>query len=214
MVDEPFNRDAEDDQPGTYGEGSRAGRPPGGPDEEPLFLLLNLQGLNNLLESLKEDTDQQDAEGPTLVVVPITTDSNEVLQAVRRLRGNPPASAPPTGSGRAEPRYCSADSPTMPAAQQHETPQLAPEHGRYSENVLSTRQKEVLECLIQGYSNKQIARRLGLEEGTVRGHVRTVLQKMGAKNRTQAACFAIERRYAARADGETTAARRNPCGLF
>ena len=43
---------------------------------------------------------------------------------------------------------------------------------------------------MQGASNKEIARELGLQEVTVKLHVRGVCRKLGAKNRTQAAMIA------------------------
>lgn len=52
---------------------------------------------------------------------------------------------------------------------------------------LSPRQLQVLEKLRQGVSNKQIARDLTLQESTVKVHVREIMRKLGAHNRTQAA---------------------------
>ena len=52
---------------------------------------------------------------------------------------------------------------------------------------LTVRQKAVLEPLSRGESNKAIARRLGLREGTVKVHVRQIMRKFGVSNRTQVA---------------------------
>jgi DNA-binding NarL/FixJ family response regulator len=52
---------------------------------------------------------------------------------------------------------------------------------------LTERQKAVLGPLSRGESNKAIARRLGLKEGTVKVHVRQIMRKFGATNRTQVA---------------------------
>ena len=57
---------------------------------------------------------------------------------------------------------------------------------------LTPRQLEVLAELALGQSNKAIARSLGLLEGTVKVHVKTILKKLSASNRTQAARIAIE----------------------
>lgn len=55
--------------------------------------------------------------------------------------------------------------------------------------ALSSRQEEILRSVALGHSNKLIARRLGIKEATVKGHVRVVLRKIGATNRTQAAVW-------------------------
>ncbi len=52
---------------------------------------------------------------------------------------------------------------------------------------LTTRQRQVLEHIRLGESNKLIARRLGMTEGTVKVHVRQMMRKCGASNRTQLA---------------------------
>lgn len=52
---------------------------------------------------------------------------------------------------------------------------------------LTVRQAEVLALLQQGLSNKLIASRLGLAEGTVKNHVSALLRLLKARNRTQAA---------------------------
>jgi DNA-binding NarL/FixJ family response regulator len=52
--------------------------------------------------------------------------------------------------------------------------------------TLTPRQSAVMECLRQGDSNKLIARRLSVSETTVKVHVRQIMRKLGAINRTQA----------------------------
>ena len=52
---------------------------------------------------------------------------------------------------------------------------------------LSTREFEVLSLLRKGYANKEIKSALNIELSTVKNHVRSVLTKLGAKNRTEAA---------------------------
>ena len=51
---------------------------------------------------------------------------------------------------------------------------------------LTPRQMDVLGFVARGYSNKRIARALGLAEGTVKLHVTAVLKALGVVNRTQA----------------------------
>lgn len=58
---------------------------------------------------------------------------------------------------------------------------------------LTARELSVLELIAQGLSNKAIARQLSLTEGTVKGYVSQILQKMGINDRTQAAMAAVRR---------------------
>ena len=56
---------------------------------------------------------------------------------------------------------------------------------------LTSRQHEVLRLLREGKSNKIIARQLTMSEATVKVHVRQIMRKLGAANRTQAALSAV-----------------------
>lgn len=64
---------------------------------------------------------------------------------------------------------------------------------RTSVNDLTPRETEVLICITQGRSNREIAEQLNISEKTVRIHVSAVLEKMGARDRTQATIFALQR---------------------
>lgn len=57
---------------------------------------------------------------------------------------------------------------------------------------LSAREIEILALVAQGFTNKEIARRIFLAEGTVKNYVTSILQKIGARDRTQAALRARE----------------------
>lgn len=57
---------------------------------------------------------------------------------------------------------------------------------------LTARERDVLGCLGGGLSNGQIARRLGLAEGTVKAHVSSILARLGVENRAAAAVTAHE----------------------
>jgi len=58
--------------------------------------------------------------------------------------------------------------------------------------ALSPREEEVLRLLATGLANKQIARRLGITERTVKAHLTSVFQQLGVTDRTQAALWARE----------------------
>jgi DNA-binding NarL/FixJ family response regulator len=56
---------------------------------------------------------------------------------------------------------------------------------------LSGREMEVLGCVTQGMSNKEIAGMLGISHQTVKNHVTSILRKLGVEDRTQAAVYAL-----------------------
>ena len=55
---------------------------------------------------------------------------------------------------------------------------------------LSSREESVLRCLINGDSNKCIARKMDIAEATVKAHVTSILQRLAVTDRTQAALWA------------------------
>ncbi|MBA4116162.1 MAG: response regulator transcription factor [Rubrobacter sp.] len=58
---------------------------------------------------------------------------------------------------------------------------------------LSERELEVLRLVASGASNREIAKKLYITEGTVKNHISSVLRKLGFRDRTQAALYASER---------------------
>lgn len=70
---------------------------------------------------------------------------------------------------------------------------VAADTGRSTGQILdrlTDRQRDVFQLLLAGHSNKEIARELGVLEGTVKVHVRAIMQKLGVRNRTQVAVVA------------------------
>jgi len=57
---------------------------------------------------------------------------------------------------------------------------------------LSAREKSILRCLIEGNSNKCIARKIDIAEATVKVHVKAILRKIRVQNRTQAAIWGMK----------------------
>lgn len=75
--------------------------------------------------------------------------------------------------------------PTRPAAAQEvTTPPKGP--------PLSQRETEILTLVATGMSNSEIARALGIGPETVKSHIRNIMQKLAAKDRTQAAIIAYQ----------------------
>jgi len=93
--------------------------------------------------------------------------------------------------------FPSALRPRRPYPQRHPAIDCNPTHGGSSaedlkdavltHRNLTPRQGAVLELLSHGNSNKVIARRLAMSEGTVKFHVRQIMRKFGVTNRTQVA---------------------------
>ena len=57
---------------------------------------------------------------------------------------------------------------------------------------LTPRESEILGLLAEGQSNKMIARNLGISDGTVKLHVKSILRKLGVHSRVEAAVIAVE----------------------
>lgn len=71
-------------------------------------------------------------------------------------------------------------------------------HRSYSEpgnpfHPLSDREMEVLNCVVRGMSNKEIANLLGISHQTVKNHITSVLRKFNVEDRTQAVVYALKR---------------------
>jgi DNA-binding CsgD family transcriptional regulator len=70
----------------------------------------------------------------------------------------------------------------LTAAAPAEQPLVAPD--------LTTRERDVLLILVEGASNKEIARRLGISVGTVKFHVAAIMEKLDATGRVDAVAHA------------------------
>jgi two-component system nitrate/nitrite response regulator NarL len=57
---------------------------------------------------------------------------------------------------------------------------------------LTEREREILGCLANGLSNKLVGRELGIAEGTVKVHVKSLLRKLNFRSRLEAAIWAVE----------------------
>lgn len=60
-----------------------------------------------------------------------------------------------------------------------------------SDVALTARERQVASLLVEGASNKMIARRLGISVHTAKFHVAAVLEKLGARNRSDAVAIAL-----------------------
>jgi DNA-binding CsgD family transcriptional regulator len=68
---------------------------------------------------------------------------------------------------------------------------------------LTARHREIVGCIAEGLTNEEIAERLVLTNGTVANHVQAILSRLGLRNRTQIATWAVERGFYSSAAGAT-----------
>lgn len=115
--------------------------------------------------------------------IPKSSTSKDMLDAIRKiLDGETYTPDLAATSGTFHIRNGMTETPQPPSAP---TPALEKFH-------LTPRQREVLMLMCEGLSNKGIANRLGMAEGTVKIHVTAILKAMSAGNRTQAVIMARE----------------------
>jgi DNA-binding NarL/FixJ family response regulator len=72
---------------------------------------------------------------------------------------------------------------------------IEPPFARSAGDVPTSREMEVLQLMARGFSNAQIAQRLSITERTVKFHLSSLFERLGAKRRTQAIAIARERGY-------------------
>ena len=60
-----------------------------------------------------------------------------------------------------------------------------------SKDILTHREKEILDLLIKGYSNHKIAKQLVISIHTVKAHIESIYRKFGVHNKVQAAIYAV-----------------------
>ena len=108
--------------------------------------------------------------------VPKGLGATDLAEAVRAIL-NGAVYVPPSIAGRASPSE--AETPAPAAGDQSER--------RRTIEFLTPRQREVLQLLVQGFSNKEIARKLKLGEGTVKIHMAALFRSLRVRNRQEAA---------------------------
>ena len=75
-------------------------------------------------------------------------------------------------------------------------PEIAAELADHiTEDALSDREVDILRRVATGSANKIIAAQLNLSEATVKGHMKSILSKLGANDRTHAVMIAVKRGY-------------------
>ena len=89
------------------------------------------------------------------------------------------------------------DSHTTAAVMQQFSTALDPERasgaGGRDRNPLSTREREIVSLVAQGYKNKEMAEKMFISEQTVKNHLHNIFDKLGVSDRLELALYAIHR---------------------
>jgi DNA-binding NarL/FixJ family response regulator len=73
-------------------------------------------------------------------------------------------------------------------------PEIATEIAEHvADDSLTERETEILKCVAAGMSNKLIAAELNISDGTVKTHMKSILPKLNASDRTHAVTIALKR---------------------
>ncbi|MGY6271517.1 response regulator [Achromobacter denitrificans] len=165
-----------------------------------VLLDLNLPGLSGL-ETLQLLT--QDLPSCAVIILTVSEEADELGQALRDgARGylvkNIDADALTTAIRRAangEPVI--AESMTAKLVEQFrgqasQAGMAAQAQGNADRNRLTARERQIVQWLARGASNKVIARELDVSESTVKIHVQNVLKKLNLSSRVQVAVYAVE----------------------
>jgi two-component system nitrate/nitrite response regulator NarL len=164
-----------------------------------VLLDLNMPGMSGV-ETLQ--LMQQDCPGTAIIMLTVSEESHDLAVAMRAgARGYLIKNIETDYLLRAIRRAAAGETVVAEAMTGKLVAQL--QQGGQAErpvsdlDKLTPREKDILECLARGESNKTIARRLDLAESTVKIHVQNVLKKLKLSSRVQAAVFAVEHRLMA-----------------
>jgi len=162
-----------------------------------ILLDLNMPGLSGLeaLQLLVEDLP-----GTAVIVLTVSEEAEELAEALRSgARGYLLKNIETEALIRAI-RRAAAGEPvisedmTAKLVQQFRAPSPAAAPKQDEAPRLTAREREIVQGLARGESNKEIARDLGVAESTVKIHVQNILKKLNLASRVQVAVYAVEHR--------------------
>ncbi len=130
---------------------------------------------------------------PMLVLPFCPTKSEPVELLLRRLRRALTKESGVGGGARSVPSELASDALLLSKQSQEVLLNILRTKGLHVEEALTPRERQVIEQLTQGRSNKQIARALGIAEQTVKNYAHSVMRKVGVSSRTELCRWAIER---------------------
>lgn len=161
-----------------------------------ILLDLNMPGLSGLeaLQLLVEDLPDS-----AVIVLTVSEEAEELATALRSgargyLLKNIETEALTSAIRRAaagEPVI--SEGMTAKLVQQFRAPSVPSGTARSQDGApLTTRERDIVQGLVRGESNKEIARELGVAESTVKIHVQNILKKLNLASRVQVAVYAVE----------------------
>ncbi|AZG14150.1 MULTISPECIES: response regulator [Cupriavidus] len=161
-----------------------------------ILLDLNMPGLSGLeaLQLLVEDLPDS-----AVIVLTVSEEAEELATALRSgargyLLKNIETEALTSAIRRAaagEPVI--SEAMTAKLVQQFRAPPVPVPPGRGQDSApLTARERDIVNGLVRGESNKEIARELGVAESTVKIHVQNILKKLNLASRVQVAVYAVE----------------------
>ncbi len=159
---------------------------------------VNLPGINGL-QVTKKLKDQH--PGISVIILTAYDDEEQIYHAIRIgasayfAKDVNPAQLLDTIRAVAEGYYVIAGKRMTPEQAEQWLLELYRRYGIKPEDTtfspLTNREMEVLEVIIEGLSNKEIAYRLGISQQTVKNHITSILAKLNLSDRTQAAIYAL-----------------------
>ncbi len=133
---------------------------------------------------------------PVMAMLTVSEEDDDVMQALKAgasgylLKGVGARELVQIVADLAQGRSYVAPSLAMKVLAALNAPRPAPEKGPLE--TLTKREEDILRRVAQGKSNKEVARDLDLQEKTVKHYMTAILQKLHARNRTEAALMARE----------------------
>jgi DNA-binding NarL/FixJ family response regulator len=152
---------------------------------------VTLMDLNMPIMNGRDATTEIKRIAPTARVLVLTTYSGD-MQAARALRAGADGYLL-KGTLRKELVGAIRDIHSGRRRIQPEIAQDLAEH--FDADRLSSREVEVLRCVAAGCSNKVVADKLSISEDTVEGHMKSIMGKLGANDRTHAVLIALRRGF-------------------
>ena len=104
----------------------------------------------------------------------------------------------------------------LPAGWESVMPRIieAQDRKRRGDTLLTRRERQVLQHLVLGKSNKQVARELGIAEQTVKNHVRHLMAKVGVSSRVQLCRWALQKEHGTFLEAEEPGAAGPPLSTY